>query len=115
MTMEEFTVKAQEAISTSQEMAIRRGNQEVDGEHLHAALIEQKDGLIPKLLGYMGVHLDVYQQALQNALNKLPSVTGSGASQTYLTRRFSTLLLHAQDEAKKFKDEYTSVEHLFIA
>ncbi|MFT8889009.1 MAG: ATP-dependent chaperone ClpB [Ethanoligenens sp.] len=115
MTMEEFTVKAQEAISTSQELAIRLGNQQVDGEHLHASLVQQKDGLIPKLLGYMSVPLEQYRKELDDQLAKLPRVSGSGAEQTYLTRRYSTLLLHAQDESKKFKDEYTGVEHIFIA
>lgn len=115
MTMEEFTVKAQEAISTSQELAIRLGNQQVDGEHLHAALVQQKDGLIPKLLGYMGVSLEPYRKAVDDQLEKLPRVSGGGADQTYLTRRYSALLLQAQDEAKKFKDEYTGVEHIFIA
>lgn len=115
MTMEEFTVKAQEAISTSQELAIRLGNQQVEGEHLHAALVQQKDGLIPRLLGYMGVPLEQYRAELDAQLDRLPRVSGGGADQTYLTRRYSTLLLQAQDEAKKFKDEYTGVEHIFIA
>lgn len=115
MTMEEFTVKAQEAISTSQELAIRLGNQQVDGEHLHAALVQQKDGLIPRLLGYMGVPLEQYRAELDAQLDRLPRVSGGGADQTYLTRRYSTLLLQAQDESKKFKDEYTGVEHIFIA
>ncbi|ADU27879.1 ATP-dependent chaperone ClpB [Ethanoligenens harbinense] len=115
MTMEEFTVKAQEAISTSQELAIRLGNQQVDGEHLHAALVQQKDGLIPRLLGYMAVPLEQYRAELDAQLDKLPRVSGGGADQTYLTRRYSTLLLHAQDESKKFKDEYTGVEHIYIA
>ncbi len=115
MTLDQFTTKAQEAISASQELAIRLGNQQVDGEHLHAALVKQEDGLIPKLLGYMGVALPQYAAEVDALVEKIPRVSGSGADQAYLTRRYSALLLRAQDEAKKFKDEYTGVEHLYIA
>jgi len=115
MDMDRFTEKAMAAISAAQETALRMGHQQVDGEHIHYALAAQQDGLIPKLLGYMGVETALYLKDVERELSKLPSIQGSNVSNVYATRRMSEILSHAQDEAKRFKDEYTGVEHLFIA
>ncbi len=114
MELDRLTEKALAAVQAAQEITIRMGQQQVDGEHLHFALVSQQDGLIPKLLGYMGVDVAQYTLALESELAKLPKVQGASAS-VYASRRFSELIIHAQDEAKRFKDEYTGVEHLFIA
>ena len=114
MNMDRLTEKAMAAVAAAQEAGIRRGHQQIDGEHLHYALASQQDGLIPKLLGYMGVDMALYLSSLENELNKLPKVQGASAS-VYASRRFTELLVKAQDEAKRFKDEYTGVEHLYIA
>lgn len=115
MNIEKFTEKAQAALSTAQDTAVRMGHQQVDGEHLHLALANQEDGLIPKLIGYMGQDVLLYAKDIETELEKLPRVYGSGASSIYATRRFNEVLLQAEEEAKRFKDEYTSVEHIYMA
>ena len=114
MDMDRLTEKAMAAVSAAQETAIRLGQQQIDGEHLHYALATQEDGLIPKLLGYMGIDTANYSRSVEKELAKLPKVQGASAS-VYASRRFSELIVKAQDEAKRFKDEYTGVEHLYIA
>ncbi len=115
MNMERFTEKAQDVIFASQDIAVRMRHQEVDGEHIHLALASQEDGLIPKLLVYMGLDVQLYIKDIESELEKLPKVYGSGTSSIYATRRFNEILVQAEDEAKRFKDEYTSVEHIYIA
>ena len=114
MELDRLTEKAMAAVSAAQETGIRLGHQQIDGEHLHYALATQQDGLIPKLLGYMGIDTAQYVRSVEAELNKLPKVQGASAS-VYAGRRLSELLVKAQDEAKRFKDEYTGAEHLFIA
>ena len=113
MDMEKFTEKAQQAIGTAQEIALRMNHQQVDGEHLHMALLTQEDGLTPKLINYMGVNMELLVSNVQKELEKLPAVYGSGATELYATRRLNQLLLQAADEARRFKDEYTGVEHIY--
>ncbi|HHX77050.1 MAG TPA: AAA family ATPase, partial [Firmicutes bacterium] len=115
MNIEKFTEKAQSAIISAQDMAVKLGHQQIDGEHIHFALVTQEDGLIPKLLGYMGLDIDLYAGEIEKVLGKLPKVYGSGATSMYATRRFNEILLHAEEEAKRLKDDYTSVEHIYIA
>ena len=115
MNMDKFTEKAQQAIAMSQEIAVRTGHQQVDGEHIHLAVLTQEDGLIPKLLEFMGVSIDFLIKDVERELEKIPKVYGNAASSIYATRRFNEILLHAEDEAKKFKDEYVSVEHIYLA
>ena len=114
MDLDRLTEKAMAAVQAAQEITIRMGQQQIDGEHLHLALVSQQDGLIPRLLGYMGVDIAQYTLALEAELARLPKVQGASAS-VYASRRFSELIVQAQDEAKRFKDEYTGVEHLYIA
>ncbi len=115
MNVEKFTEKAQEAISVAQETAIRMGHQQIDGEHLHYGLAAQEDSLIAKLISYMGQDSALYIKDLETELGKLPKVVGSSSEGLYATRRVNEILLSAEDEAKNFKDEYTSVEHIYIA
>jgi ATP-dependent Clp protease ATP-binding subunit ClpB len=115
MNIEKFTQRAQEAIIASQEAAVRRRHQQVDGEHLHYALLTQEDGLVPRLLGIMGVDKNRLEADLENELGKIPSVTGSSSDGLYATRRFSELLLKAEDSIKRFGDSYAGVEHLYLA
>ncbi|QSX07959.1 ATP-dependent chaperone ClpB [Alkalibacter rhizosphaerae] len=114
MNMDRFTQKAQMAIASSQETALRYDHQEIDAEHLHYSLVKQEDGLIPKLLGYMGVDVDLYKKDLENHLETLPKIFGN-AGNSYMSRRMNQLLIAAQDEAGRLQDEYTSVEHLYMA
>lgn len=115
MNIEKFTEKAEAAVSAAQDIAVRMGHQQVDGEHIHLALANQEDGLIPKLIGYMGQDVLLYAKDIETELEKLPRVYGSGASSVYAARRLNEVLLQAEEEAKRFKDEYTSVEHIYMA
>ena len=117
MDMNRLTQKSQEAVYEAQNAAIRFGQQEVDGEHLALALLTQEKGLIPNLLGKMNIPLENLKNALEMELRKRPRISGAGqeAGRIYVSQRLSQLLLKAEDEAKELKDEYVSVEHLFLA
>ena len=114
MNIEKYTQNAQGAIIDCQNIAIEEGHQQIDGEHLHLALLMQKDGLIPKLLKFMDVNTGEVIGAVQQQIDKLPKVSGSAESM-YTTRRMQQLLLSAEKKAEKMKDEYVSVEHLYLA
>jgi ATP-dependent Clp protease ATP-binding subunit ClpB len=115
MNLEKYTEKAQEAVVLAQETAIRMDQQQVDGEHLALALVEQEDGLIPRLLGVLNVSPNDISRELQQELGRQPKVYGSSVSNAYATRRFNQILLDAEEKAKKLKDAYVSVEHIFMA
>ncbi len=115
MDMDRFTDKAQEAIGTAQETALRMNHQQVDGEHLHLALLMQEEGLIPRLISFMGLNTELLISDVKKELEKQPAVYGTAASNLYATRRLNEILLHAVDEAEKFKDEYTGVEHIYLS
>src|SRR6202453_3065753 len=116
MDLNKFTEQATAALSAAQEEATRLGNQAVDVEHLFYALLTQENGLIPRLFERLKVSLDLLQTKTQAALDHIPKVSGSGASgQVGITQRLNQLLIRAQDEAKKLKDDYVSVEHLVLA
>ncbi len=115
MNLERFTEKAQEAVVMSQQNAIRLDQQQVDAEHLALALVEQEDGLIPKLLWVLNVNPNDLAGEIRRELDRQPKVYGAAASNVYATRRFNQMLMNAEDKAKKLQDEYVSVEHLFMA
>ena len=117
MNMNKLTQKSQEAFYEAQNTAVRFGHQEVDGEHLALSLLTQENGLIPKLLEKMNIPTDNLKNALEMELRKRPRVSGAGqeAGRIYVSQRLSQLLVTAEDEADKLKDEYVSVEHLFLA
>lgn len=114
MKFDKFTEKAQMAVGESQELAIKLGNQQIDGEHLHFALLSQDDGLIPKLIKYMGIDQNAVATDVAAELEKLPKVSGGNAT-VYPSNRFSRLVMEAESIAQNFKDEYTSVEHIYLA
>jgi len=112
-----LTQKCQEAVHDAQSRAIRAGHQEVDVEHLLAALLDQPEGLLPRLLRKMEIPADAVRERLEQALAKRPQVSGPGArpGQIYVTQTLNQVLVAAEDEAKRLKDEYVSVEHLVLA
>ena len=114
MNIEKYTQNAHSAIIDCQNIAIEEGHQQIDGEHLHLALLMQKDGLIPKLLKFMEVNTGEIIGALESEIDKLPKVSGS-AENMYSTRRLQQIFLNAEKKAEKMKDEYISVEHLYLA
>lgn len=114
MNIEKYTQNAQQAVMECQNIAISEGHQMLDGEHLHMALLMQKDGLIPKLLKYLNVDPTAVIADVEEQLEKLPKVSGA-ADNMYSSRRLSQILMRAEKIAEEFKDEYVSVEHLYIA
>ena len=114
MNIEKYTQNAQSAVMDCQNIAISYGHQMLDGEHLNLALLMQKDGLIPKLLRYNKIDVDSMTADLQKEIEKLPKVSGA-ADNMYSSRRLSQILMKAEKIAENFKDEYVSVEHLYLA
>ena len=115
MDTSKFTQKTQEAVAGAQDQALRRHHQQIDAEHLALALIQQPEGLVPRLLEKIGIAPPAVEKALEEQLAKIPAVTGAGGGQLYMTSRLGQFFVKAQDEAKQFKDEYVSVEHLLLA
>jgi ATP-dependent Clp protease ATP-binding subunit ClpB len=117
MDLNRFTEKAQEALSAAQSKAIRSSHQQVDVEHLLAALLEQERGLAASILTRASVPLEALKRRVDQELDRLPKVSGpSGApDQLYITGRLNRLLTQAEDEAKRLKDQFISVEHLLLA
>lgn len=114
MNIEKYTENARQAIVECQNIAVSEGNQEIQVEHLALALLMQRDGLIPKLINAMGIDPALIIGELEEEIQRLPKVSG-GADNVYASRRFSQVVLAAEQESTKFKDEYVSVEHLFLA
>ncbi len=115
MDMEKLTTKSREAMIASQNIATEYGHQEIRPIHLLKALVDQEGGLIPSLLKKMNVDFGKLSLAIEQALQSIPSVSGPGAQQSYTSRDFSQTLIRAKEIAEHMKDEYISVEHLFLA
>src|SRR5688572_27878376 len=117
MDPNKLTQRSQEAIAAAQAAAVRLGHQEVDAEHLALALLEQQDGLVPWLVQRTGAAADALRKTLTTELERRPKVSGPAAEagKVYVTKRFQQALVEAEDEAKRLKDEYVSVEHLWLA
>ncbi len=116
MDMNRLTQKSQEALQQAQTKAIRFGHTEVDAEHLLAALLEQHEGLVPRLLNKMDVPVEELKAEVEQLLQKRPRVSGPGgeSGKVYITPRLNQIMVKAEDEAKRLKDEYISVEHLIL-
>ncbi|MEW9668465.1 ATP-dependent chaperone ClpB [Ammoniphilus sp. 3BR4] len=116
MDMNRFTVKSLEAIQQAEGKALRFGHADVDLDHLLSALLEQQDGLIPRLMAKMGVVPDTIREDLEQSLKRRPRVSGPGREmgKVYVSQSTSQALLHAEAEAKKMNDDYISVEHLLL-
>ncbi len=112
MNIQKFTQKSIEAINQCEKLAYEYGNQEIEQEHLLLALLNQPEGLIPKMVEKMEIDLEHFTQTAQNALAKRVKVSGG---QIYMGQNLNKALIHAEDEAKQMGDEYVSVEHLFLS
>ncbi len=117
MDFNRFTEKLQEAVRAAQSLAVQHGNQQVDVEHLLLALLEQEGGLAPSILNKADIRVGAIRNRIQQEVDRLPKVSGSAVSpdQVYVTPRITKLLTNAEEEAKRLKDEYTSVEHVLLA
>ncbi len=112
--LDKFTIKAQEALGESQQIAASYNHQEIKGEHLLLALINQKDGVVPSILQKLEVNTGELKAKLERKLARIPQIYGGGGQQ-YIGSELNQVLNAAQEEAQRVKDEYVSTEHLFIA
>ena len=116
MDLSKLTQKAQSALQAAHTLAVRYGHTEIDGEHLLLSLVEQEQGLVPRILERIGVSLPTMKARIGEYLAGRAKVSGSTeAGKTFVTQRFNQLLVKAGDEASKLGDEYISVEHLLLA
>ena len=115
MDINRFTEKSREALTTAQGLAAQYGHQEVDAEHLALALVNQEDGFVPRVLERAGVAPKALVTALEAVLKKRPSVRGPGAEMGTITisQRVAKAIANAEALAKRLRDEYVSVEHIF--
>ena len=116
MNVNKLTQRSLEAVQSAQSIAVSHNNQQVDQEHLAAALLGQEDSLIKSLLERMGADADGFAGAVGAAIAKLPQVTGSGreVDRIYVTQELDKALNKAEETAIHMKDDYVSVEHLFL-
>ena len=116
MDFNRFTEKLQEGVRDAQARATRLGHQQIDVEHLLAALLEQDGGLATSILNKADIQATGLRRRLDQELERLPKVSGaSSPDRVYITPRFEKLMTQAEDEAKRLKDEYVSVEHVLLA
>ena len=115
MQPSQLTQKSREAVTEAQAIARRLNHNEVDTWHLFSALLAQEQGIVPGLIEKLGVTASAAELAVQRELEKLPQVTGSvDTSKIYVTQACNDVLTRAEKEAESLKDEYVSVEHLFL-
>ena len=112
MNINKFTQKSIEAVNQCEKIAYDQGHQEIDQEHFLYSLLTIDDSLIASLLEKMGINKETFLSQVQELLNKKPKVSGG---QVYMSNDLNQVLLHGEDEMKAMKDEYVSVEHLFLA
>jgi len=115
MRFDKFTLKAQEVIQAAQQLAEKFGHQQIEPEHLIKAILEQKEGVIPPLLGKIGADQNHLINSFESALENLPKVSGAGYGQAYLSQRAKAVLDKAFSEAEQVKDEFVSLEHILLA
>ena len=116
MSNQQFTEKSREALSNAQQLTVEYQNQEVTQEHLAYALLSDAQGLIPQLLTKMGKQPEEIKSRLETMISRLPKVTGAGREpdKIYISSDVERALVAARDRAQRMKDEYLSVEHLFL-
>ena len=112
MNIQKFTQKSIEAINDCEKLAYEYGNQEIEQEHLLVALLQQEDGLIPKLIEKMEINKEHFTENAKRHLEARVKVSGG---QVYVGQNLNKVLINAETEAKQMGDEYVSVEHLFLA
>ena len=113
MDTNRFTQKSLEALQAAQQLAQSYGNAQVEQVHLLYALLSQENGLIGQLMSKLGLNTQQVQTACESAVNRLPKISGSN-QQPYVTASLSQALTEAENQMKQMRDEYISVEHLFL-
>lgn len=116
MNAQKFTQKSLEAIQEAQNLAIEHQNMQIELPHLTYTLLTQENGLIPQLMVKIGVDADILANRVMDIIRRMPRVSGSGREQgkVYVSQQVDQLLIDAEKTAEKMKDEYVSVEHLFL-
>jgi len=115
MRLDKLTVKAQEAMSRAAEIAEEKNHQEIAPTHVLAALMEQKEGVVPPVLQKIGVDFQLLRNDIQRELGQIPRVSGGGVSQAYISSELKEVLDRAWQEAQRLKDQYLSTEHMLLA
>src|ERR1700688_2056415 len=113
LRFEKMTVKAQKALQQANDVAARHENQQIEPVHLLRALVAQTDGVVPPLLARLGIRSEAMTQEIEREIARLPKV--QGFAQQHLGKPLNNVLERAFDETERFKDEYVSTEHLFLA
>ena len=114
MNIEKYTQKMQTAVMDAQNLAVENGQQTLEVSHLHLAILNDRDGLIPKLLYAMNVDVDSMRRDVQASVDGLPKVSG-GDGQVYMSAKLNKVFIDAEKTAADFKDDYVSVEHAYMA
>ena len=117
MDINRFTEKAQEALADANRRATRNGQPQVDVEHLLVALLDQDGGLAPSILRKANINVENLRRRAEEEVERLPKVSSSGGEpdRVSITGRLNRVLTRAEDEAKRMKDDYVSVEHVLLA
>jgi ATP-dependent Clp protease ATP-binding subunit ClpB len=115
MRFDKFTVKAQEAIQESQNLAEKYDHQQIEPEHILMALTLKQEGIVVPILQKLGIDPAVVLQQVEEAFQKIPQVHGGGGGQSYISPRSKKVVDQSFKEAERLKDEYVSTEHIFIS
>jgi ATP-dependent Clp protease ATP-binding subunit ClpB len=115
MRFDKFTIKSQELIQNAQALASQHHNNQIEPEHLLAAMLAETSGIAGAMLRKLGVSPGEIVQEVNAAVARLPSVSGAGTGEVYISPRSKAVLEAAFAQATKMKDEYVSIEHIFLA
>jgi ATP-dependent Clp protease ATP-binding subunit ClpB len=115
MRFDKFTMKSQELIQNSQSLASSKNHQQIEPEHLLSTMLKEPEGIARAMLDKLGVSTNDISRGLSNAIDRLPKVSGSTVGDAYISPRTKSVLDAAFSEAAKMKDQYVSVEHIFLA
>jgi ATP-dependent Clp protease ATP-binding subunit ClpB len=115
MRFDKFTIKSQELIQNAQSLASRHKNQQIEPEHLLAAMLDESAGIASAMLRKLGASPGEIAQEIKAAVDQLPKISGSGTAEVYISPRTKNILEQAFAEASKMKDDYVSIEHILLA
>ena len=115
MRFDKFTIKSQELIQNAQSLASSKNHQQIEPEHLLSTMLKEPEGIARAMLDKLGVSTNDIIRELSNAIDMLPKVSGSTVGDAYISPRTKSVLDAAFSEAAKMKDQYVSIEHIFLA
>lgn len=115
MNMNQYTQKSIEALKRAQSTALQNCNQQLEQVHLLEALVGDESGLIGNLLQKIGISREYALELVNDSISALPKVSGADSSKLYASREFDAALGEAEEQARRMKDEYVSVEHIMLA